>query len=137
MGMDRGQGCNASSDHGGAEIRAAEADVAEQVVIELQELRVHAAPAGAVEQGGNEGGHFGQSFEVGLATGLGAFARGSQVFGDAVFRDKAARAVGVTIAAMQDQAREQSFSQIGHFVLVLGRFDRACVRTGGLLGAVD
>jgi len=57
MGMDRGQGGNAASDHGGAEIGAGKADVAEQMVVELQQLGVHPALAGAVEHGRDQAGH--------------------------------------------------------------------------------
>jgi len=60
------------------------------------------------------------SFEVELAAGPGAFARGPEVFGDAGVGNEAATAVGMAIATMQDQAREQSFSQIGHLSLSLG-----------------
>jgi len=57
MGMGRGQGRNAAGDHGGAEIGAGQADVAEQVVVELQQFGVHPALAGAVEHGRDQAGH--------------------------------------------------------------------------------
>jgi len=62
MGMNRGQGRYTAVDHGGAEISAGEANIAEQVIVELQQLGIHPALGRPVENGRDKGGHFSLSF---------------------------------------------------------------------------
>jgi hypothetical protein len=65
MGMDRGQGGDASIYQGGAQICACQADIAEDVVVELEHFGIHSTLAGTVEHGREKAGHFSLSFRGG------------------------------------------------------------------------
>jgi len=101
-------------DNLGAEVGAVEADVPEQMVVELEEARIHTALPRALKESGDQVHFSGPLSLIRLAlSGAGAFTGGADII---TIRTKVGVATVVVFAliAEKNEARENRLGEVGH-----------------------